>query len=116
MLPKLWSSSSQVSTASIAVLITFEDHQQIKKNHNIATREKRKVVLKEDVKYPLEELWEAEEWEKCYKIFTRKTSKETHEVMRYSKEELHEISYAEEDGSMHYLKKHKVGDVRMLVH
>ena len=45
----------------------------------------------------------------------KKTSKEIHKVLRYSKEELHELSYREDDGSVHYLDKHEVGDVRMLV-
>ena len=58
----------------------------------MATREKSKAALKEDVKNLLEELWNAEEGEIFHNFFTRKTSKGTEKVLRYSKEELHKLS------------------------
>ena len=36
----------------------------------MATRTSRKAALKEDIKHVLEELWDAEEEEPLYKIFT----------------------------------------------
>ena len=79
------------------------------------TREKTKAALKEDAKNLLEEMRDAEEGETFHKIFTRETSKGTHKVLHYSKEDLHKISCREDDESMHHLKKHEAGDVRMLV-
>ena len=80
------------------------------------TRSRRNAALKEDVKHLLEELWDAEEDETFYKIFTRGTKKGTHKFVNFSKDELKDLSYREDDGSVHRLRLDEVGDVRMLFH
>ena len=37
-------------------------------------------------------------------------------MLRYSKEILHELSYREENGYFHHVKKYEVGETRLLVH
>ena len=81
-----------------------------------AARTQMKAALKEDIKLLLEELWDAEEEEALYKIFTRESKKGMQKVLRYSKEDLQVLSYREDDGTVFHFKKHEVGDVRMLVH
>ena len=82
----------------------------------MTNKEKSKEALKEDIKHLLEEIWDTEEGEMFYNIFTRESAKETHKVLRCSKEEVQQLSCREDDGSVCYLKKHQSGDVRILVH
>ena len=82
----------------------------------MTTKEKRKVALKEEVKHLLGELWEAEEEDFFYKLFTREHEKGKHKFLLYSKEELQELFCIEDDGTIHYLQRHETGDVRMLLH
>ena len=53
----------------------------------MTTRTSRKESLKEDIKNVLEELWDSEEEEIFYKIFTREcvNAKEMQKILRFSK-------------------------------
>ena len=77
----------------------------------IETRTSRKAALKEDTKNVLEELWGLEEEEPLYKIFTREflRAKSIQEMLKYSKEELKDLSYRDDDDTILYLQKHDVG-------
>ena len=81
-----------------------------------STRSRKQAALKEDVKHLLEELWDAEEKDALYKIFTKESKKGTQKVLSYSKEELQDLSCVKDDGTVLHLEKHEVGDIRMLVH
>ena len=76
----------------------------------MTTRESIKIVLKEEIKYILEELWRIEEDELLCKIFTRECMKtrDIQKVLRLSKEELNELSHAEDDDTVTFLEKHEV--------
>ena len=50
--------------------------------HKIASREKRKAALKDDAKNLLEEMWNFEEEETYYKIFTRESTKGMQKFLR----------------------------------
>ena len=80
------------------------------------TRSRRKAVLKEDVRHLLEELWDIEEDDMFYKFFTRYTNRGMQQFINCSKDELQDLSYREDDGSIHHLQLHEVGDARMLFH
>ena len=53
----------------------------------MSTRKSRKAALKEDMKYVLEELWDAEEEEPFYEIFSREcvNAKGTQKSLLHSK-------------------------------
>ena len=80
-----------------------------------ATRSQRQKSLKEDVKHLLEELWEAEKEDALYKIFTKESKRGMQKFLRYSREDLKDLSYVEEDGTELKLKKHEIGEFRMQV-
>ena len=84
----------------------------------MTTGTSRKAALKEDVKYVIEELWDAEEEEPFCKIFTREclNRKETQKILQDSKENVQDISCRDDDGTANCLRKHEVGHVHMLVH
>ena len=84
----------------------------------MTTREEKKTALKEGIKNSLEELWDAEEEELFYKIFTRECQhgKGTQKFMRYSKVEIQDLSCGDDDRTLHFLRKHKAGYACMLVH
>ena len=63
----------------------------------------------------LEELWEADPDEPFCKIFTRETKKVIQNLLRYSKAELTEISYREDDGSVNNLLRCEAGRHRMIL-
>ena len=79
-----------------------------------STRSQRKSALKEGVKHLLGELWDDEEEETSHEMFTRDTKKGMHKFLNYSKEELKDLSYREDDESVSHLQMHKVGDARVL--
>ena len=83
----------------------------------MATRESRKIALKEDVKHTLEELWRIEEEEPLYKIFTIESLKtrDVQKVLQFFKADLNELSHRNDDAVI-FLEKHEVGDVRMMFH
>ena len=70
---------------------------------NVTTRTSRKSALKKDVKCVLEELWDAEEEELFYKIFTIECQKGTQKVLRHSKSDIQDISCRDDDGNVHCL-------------
>ena len=78
-------------------------------------REKRKVVLKEDATHVLKEMWDTEEGETFYNIFTIE-KKRMREALLWSDEDLHKLSWREDGGSACQLKKHEVDDACMLVY
>ena len=71
--------------------------------------------MKKDVKNVLKELWDAEE-EPFYKISTNEYEKGMQKILRDSKVELQNLSCGDDDGTLHYLRKHGAGDVYMIVH
>ena len=81
-------------------------------------RTSRKESLKEDIKHVLEELWDAEEEEPLYKIFSREcmNARGIQKILRHSKAQIQEVSCIDEDDTIHYLQKYEVGDVCMIVH
>ena len=79
------------------------------------TRSTRNAALKEDVKYLLEELWGIEEDDMFYKIFTKDAKRGAHKFINFTKDELKDLSYREDDGSVHHIQLHEVGDVHMLL-
>ena len=78
------------------------------------TWKQRKLAAKEDDKFLFDKLWDTGEEELFWKISQRKLQK-THKMLRYSKEELHELPYVEDGGSFHNILKHNVGKIYMLV-
>ena len=80
------------------------------------TRSRRKAALKEDVKHLLEELWDAEEDEMFYKIFTRETKRGVHKFIIFSKDKLKDLSCREDDVFVYHIQLHEVGNVHMLFH
>ena len=84
----------------------------------MTTRISRKVALKEDINHVLEELWDAEEEEPLYKIFTREClkTKDIPNVVRFSKADPHEISCRYDDDAVLYIEKYEVGDACMTMH
>ena len=77
----------------------------------MTTRTSRKSALKEDIKHVIEELWDLEEEEALYKIFTKEFlgAKSTQDVMRHSKVDLKDLSDRNEDDDVLYLHKCDVG-------
>ena len=71
----------------------------------MTTRESRKLALKEDIKHILEELWIIKEEESLYKIFTRECLKtrDIQKVLRFSKADLNELSYREDNDTIIFL-------------
>ena len=80
------------------------------------TRSRRKAALKEDVKHLLEELWDVEEDETFYKIFTRETKKGMHKFINFYRDDLKDLSYREDNGSVYHIQLHEIGDVRVQFH
>ena len=73
----------------------------------MATRESRKVALKEDIKNILEEPWRIEEEEPLCKIFTGECMKtrDIQKVLRFSKTDLNDISCREDEDTVNFLEK-----------
>ena len=73
----------------------------------MATREARKIALKEDIKHILEEPWRIEEEEPLYKIFTRECLKtrDTQKVLRVSKTDLNGLAHRDDDNTVLFLEK-----------
>ena len=82
------------------------------------SRKKRKEALKEDIKHVLEELWDLEEEEPLYKIFTRKFLGvwSIQEVLQYPKAEIKDTSHRDDYDTSLYLQRHDVVKVHMIVH
>ena len=59
----------------------------------MATKTSRKAAFKEEIKHVLEELWDSEEEEPFYKIFTRvfMNAKGTQKIIRDSKTQLKDL-------------------------
>ena len=72
--------------------------------------------MKEEINHILKELWIIEEEEPLYKIFTRECLKtrDIQKVVRFSKADLHELSFRDEDNTVLFLEKHETGDARMM--
>ena len=71
----------------------------------------RKEAVKEDIEHVLEELWDLEEEEPLYKIFTREClgSKSIQEMLQCSIAELKGLLYRHDDYAVLYLQKYDVG-------
>ena len=65
------------------------------------TRDKRKAALKEDFKYLLKELWDAEEEGPFFKIFTREYEKGIQKVLRHSKADLQDLTHRDDDRTVY---------------
>ena len=63
-------------------------------------------------------MWDLEEEEPLYKIFTREClgTGSIQDVLQNSKAELKELSRRDDDDSVLYLQKHYMGKVHMMVH
>ena len=84
----------------------------------MTTRTLKKAALKEGIKNVLEELWDTEEEEPFYKIFSREcmSTKRMQKILRHSKAQLQELSYRDDDHTVYYLQKYEVRDVHILVY
>ena len=71
--------------------------------------------MKEDVKHLLKELWGVEETDALDGIFTKESRRGTQCILRYSKEELKDLSCVEDDGTVLRLAEHEIGGICMLV-
>ena len=78
----------------------------------MTTRSEIKASVKEDINHVLEEMWDAEEEEPFFKIFTRECKK----VLRCSEAELQDLSHGDEDLTVYYIQKYEAGCAHMLVH
>ena len=81
-----------------------------------SARSRKQKALKEDVKHLLEELWEAEKEDALWKTFTKKSKRRIQKFLRHFKEDLKDLFCVEDDGTVLRLKKHEIGNIRMLVH
>ena len=83
----------------------------------MTSRTSSKASLKEDTNHVLEELWDDEEEEPLYKIFTREClgAKSIQKFLRNSKAELRDLSCRDHDDAVLYLQNCEVGDVCIMV-
>ena len=82
----------------------------------MTTRSEIKASVKEDINHVLEEMWDAEEEEPFFKIFTRECKKGMQKVLRCSETELQDLSYGDEYLTIYYLQKYEAGCAHMLAH
>ena len=75
----------------------------------MTTRTSRKASLKEHIKHVFGELWDAEEEDPFYKIFSREfmNTKGTQKILRHSKAQLQELSCRDDIDAVHYLQTMK---------
>ena len=83
-----------------------------------ATRIKVNAALKEDIKHVLEELWDIEDEEPFYKIFSKQCigAKSIIDIIRFDKAQLEKLSHEDDEGTVHRLEQHEVEKMGMLVH
>ena len=80
------------------------------------SRSEQKIMWKKDAEHILENLWETEEEDALHEISMKLATRGILKFLRYSGEELLDLSHVDIDGSELKLQKHEVGDTRMLYH
>ena len=79
------------------------------------TRAQRKVIIKEDAKYALEELWSYDPEDAFYKIFKREAKHGRVDVIiSLSKEDICQLSYRDDSNNVVHVSRTEAGKIKIL--